>query len=112
MMCDNILKPSFFLIGAHLLVPTVGDGENPLPVDEHAATEVITIVEGGHVGTSVRRTLMSANDPAIFTGNCRCNTHTHTHTQTQRERLTTIFHLLFEIADIAGHMHGCVLSYV
>lgn len=66
-------------INAYLLVPTVSDGEHPLIVDEHPTTEVVTIVEGGHEWTRVRTTLPPANDPSIFTGNCRCHTQKETH---------------------------------
>ena len=81
-----MFESNFFSISAHLLVPTVGNGEHPLLVDEHPTTEVVTVVEGGHVWTSVRRTLVPANDLAIIAGNCRCYTHTHTHTHTHRKR--------------------------
>ena len=80
-----MFESNFFSISAHLLVPTVGNGEHPLLVDEHPTTEVVTVVEGGHVWTSVRRTLVPANDLAIIAGNCRCYTHTHTHTEKEIE---------------------------
>lgn len=70
-----VLKPYFF-ISAHLLVPTVGNREHPLIADEHSTTEVVAIVEGGHVWTRVRLTLLATDDPAIFTGNCNCHTQT------------------------------------
>lgn len=62
----------------HLLVPTVSYREHPLLVDEHAATEVVPVVEGGHVRTGVRLALLPADNPAIFAGNCRSCTQTET----------------------------------
>lgn len=71
-----LFESNIFSIMAYLLVPTVGNREHPLPVDEHPTTEVVTIVEGSHVWTRVRLTLLPANDPSLFPGNCRCHTHT------------------------------------
>lgn len=57
----------------NLLVPTVGNREDPLLVDENPTTEVVAIVQGGHVWTRVRLALLPTNDPAIFMGNCGCH---------------------------------------
>lgn len=66
-------------IYSYLLVPTVGNRQHPLGVDQHPTTEVVAVVEGGHVWTRVRLALLAANDPTIFTGNCHCHTHTNTY---------------------------------
>lgn len=69
----------------HLLVPTVSDGEHPLLVDEHAAAEVVSVVEGGHVWTGVRLALPPANDPAIPARNRRNCTHAQNRPRRQEE---------------------------
>lgn len=71
------MKHADNMLNLYLLVPTVSYRQHPLFVDEHPPTEVVTIVEGSHVWPRVRLALLSANDSAIFTWNCRCNTHTH-----------------------------------
>lgn len=73
-----ICESSHSSTSRHLLVPTVSYREHPLLVDEHAATEVVPVVEGGHVRTGVRLALLPADDPAIFAGNCRSCTQMET----------------------------------
>lgn len=69
----------------YLLVPTVGDGEHPLVVDEHTAAEVVSVVKGGHERTGVRLALPSADDLAIPAGNCNC---TCTQNKQQEKKVT------------------------
>lgn len=68
-LCIYCLKVTSFSV--YSLVPTMCHWEHPLIVDEHPTTKVVSIVEGGHVWTRVRLTLLPANDPAIFAWNCR-----------------------------------------
>lgn len=89
-MARVMFESNFSSINAHLLVPTVGNGEHPLLVDEHPTAEVVTVVEGGHVWTSVRRTLVPANDLAIIAGNCRCHAHTHIEKEIEGKRKSTV----------------------
>lgn len=69
----------------HLLVPTVSDREHPLVVDEHTATEVVTVVKGGHVRAGVGDALPPADDLAIPAGNRNC---THTQNKQQEKKVT------------------------
>lgn len=73
----HIIFLSYFIyIIRDLLVPTVGNREDPLFVDENPTTEMVAIIEGGHVWTRVRLTLLPTDDSTNFTGNCHCHTQT------------------------------------